>query len=75
MQRQTHLYLKTPKELPKSRSSAVKRYAVDDFYKIYFELVAECGIGGKSEVRYTTDETKLHWNNKPPKILGRSGKM
>jgi len=47
MQRKAHLYLKTRKELPKSRSSAVKKYAVDDFYKIYFELVAECGIGEK----------------------------
>jgi hypothetical protein len=43
-------------------------------YKTYFELVAECGVGEKSEVRYTSDETKFHWNNKSPKILGRSGR-
>jgi hypothetical protein len=74
MKSKTHLYLKTPKEMSKSRSSAVKNYAVDDYYKIYFELVAKCGIGEKSEVRYNTDETELHWNNKPPKILGRKGR-
>jgi hypothetical protein len=49
MQRTAYLYLRTPKEICKSKSSAVKRYAVDDFYKIYFELVAECGIGDKSK--------------------------
>jgi hypothetical protein len=29
MQRKAHLYLRTPKELSESRSSAVKIYAVD----------------------------------------------
>jgi hypothetical protein len=33
----SNLMQRTPKELSKSRSSAVKGYSVDDFYKIYFE--------------------------------------
>jgi hypothetical protein len=49
MHRTAHLSLRTPEGLPKARAAAINRYVVDNFYKIYFELVAEFGIGEKPE--------------------------